>query len=90
MKYITNLSQAAVAVATVSSLAIFSAGAATAEPVSLIAHDDYSKVSGELLAYEDGIYLIRTALGDLRVKASSVECEGTGCPKHEAGASVNS
>ncbi len=90
MKYITNLTQAAVAVATVSSLAIFSASTAAAEPVSLIALDDFSKVSGELLAYEDGIYLIRTALGDLRVKASSVECEGSACPVNEAGANVNS
>ena len=80
MKYIANLTQAAVAVATVSSLAIFSAGTVAAEPVSLIAHDNFSKVSGELLAYEDGIYLIRTTLGDLRVKASNVDCEGSGCP----------
>lgn len=90
MKFRTTLTQAAVAVATVSLLAIFSAGTAAAEPVSLIAHDSYSKISGNLLAYEDDIYTIGTAVGILRVKASSVECEGAGCPERKTFATASS
>jgi phosphate transport system substrate-binding protein len=83
VKYYTKLTHAAVAFAMSSSLAVFCAGTAAAEPVSLTAHDSYSKISGDLIAYKDGIYIVRTALGDLRVKASSVECEGPGCPVSE-------
>jgi len=53
---------------------------AMAQQITLISTDGTINVSGSFMGFEDDTYIIRTALGDLRVAASSVVCEGAACP----------
>ncbi len=57
--------------------------AATAEDVTLKSADGTVNVVGEFVALEDGVYTVRTILGDMRVSASRVRCEGAACPSFE-------
>lgn len=57
--------------------------AALAQDVTLTSTDGSMSLDGELLGVEDGNYVIRTTLGDLRVATSSMICEGEGCPNLE-------
>jgi hypothetical protein len=83
MIFSTKPASMAAAFALSASLTVSSAGMAAAKPVVLVTHDGYSRVSGELLEFKDGVYHIRTALCDLEVKAATVACEGSGCPTQE-------
>jgi phosphate transport system substrate-binding protein len=53
---------------------------ATTRQVVLNSIDDETRISGELLAVEEGHYVIRNALGEFRVAAGNVSCEGPACP----------
>ncbi|MEL6171389.1 MAG: hypothetical protein AAFR02_05170, partial [Pseudomonadota bacterium] len=57
--------------------------AAVANDVSLKSADGTVNINGEFIALEEGVYIIRTALGDMRVSAARVRCEGPGCPSLE-------
>ncbi len=57
-----------------------SAVSATAEPVKLVSQDGNVQITGDLLSFENEIYLIKTALGNMRVSAADMACEGGGCP----------
>lgn len=48
--------------------------------VTLTSFDGNLKFVGDLLSVENGKYVIRTNLGELRVSASTVSCEGAACP----------
>ena len=54
-----------------------------AQEVSLKSADGTVNLVGELIEFKDDSYVIRTALGELRVSASRVRCEGEGCPTFE-------
>lgn len=54
--------------------------AALAQNVTLVSTDGTINVTGEFVAFENETYVLRTALGDLRIAASSVICEGEACP----------
>lgn len=56
---------------------------AFAQNITLKSTDGTINVSGDLVDFTDDIYIIRTALGDLRVAASSMICEGDACPTFE-------
>ncbi len=79
MKFRTSVPHAAAAFVISATIAVFNAGTVAAESVSLTLKDSFSEISADLIAYNDGVYLIRTAFGDLQVKASDVICEGPGC-----------
>ncbi|MEM9585213.1 MAG: phosphate ABC transporter substrate-binding/OmpA family protein [Pseudomonadota bacterium] len=53
---------------------------ASAEDVTLKSADGTVDLVGEFVALEDGVYILRTVLGDIRVAASRVRCEGAACP----------
>ena len=49
-------------------------------PVTLTAIDGSMSISGSLISVGDGSYLVKTAVGELRLPADQVTCEGIGCP----------
>ncbi len=53
--------------------------------VELRAVNGATQVIGELRAIEDGFFIVRTELGDLRIATDSVTCEGPGCPAKSDG-----
>jgi phosphate transport system substrate-binding protein len=57
--------------------------AAVAEEVSLKSSDGTVNMVGEFVEFVDNTYVIRTALGELRVSAANVRCEGAACPTFE-------
>jgi len=60
-----------------------------AEEVTLKSADGTVNLVGEFIEFADDNYVIRTGLGDLRIAASRVRCEGAACPTFEtAGADV--
>ena len=56
---------------------------AMAQEVTLASTDGTINVTGQFIAFENDTYVLRTALGDLRIAASSVICEGAACPTFE-------
>ncbi|WP_341368026.1 phosphate ABC transporter substrate-binding/OmpA family protein [Yoonia sp. BS5-3] len=53
---------------------------ATAQEVTLRSSDGTVNMSGNFIDFVDNSYVIATALGELRVSASRVNCEGAACP----------
>lgn len=54
-----------------------------ADSVTLKSADGTVNLTGEFLSFEDNSYMVRTPLGDLRIAASRVTCEGDACPVFE-------
>ncbi len=54
--------------------------AASAENVTLRSQDGTINITGEFVAFDDNMYLISTALGELRLSAARVSCLGDACP----------
>ena len=52
-----------------------------ADPVVLRSTDGTTNLNGELVGFDGEYYLLQTELGDLRVAAARVTCEGAGCPE---------
>ncbi len=51
-----------------------------AQDVTLRSSDGTVNMSGAFVEFSDNTYVIATALGELRVSASRVNCEGAACP----------
>ena len=70
--------------ALLSGLAISGAGsvglAAGPSDIELHAFDGSAVVKGELLEVSDGSYIVKTALGTLRIGLEEADCLGDGCP----------
>lgn len=49
--------------------------------IQLFAHDGSATISGQYVAFDDGVYQVQTALGVLRVAENRVRCEGAMCPR---------
>lgn len=64
----------------VTALIGLSAAPAIAEQVALTSSDGAINIGGDLLEFSDNTYIIRTPVGDLRIRADAVSCEGPGCP----------
>ena len=79
----TNLSKrnskAKLAAAAMLGVSVFATGA-YAEKVTLKSADGTINLVGDFVEYKDNNYVIRTALGNLRVSDSRVRCEGAACP----------
>ncbi len=58
--------------------------AALADQVTLKSSDGTVNLVGEFVDFKDDNYIIRTALGDLRISASRVRCEGAACPTFDS------
>jgi phosphate transport system substrate-binding protein len=54
-----------------------------ANEVALKSADGTVNLVGEFVDFKDDHYIIRTALGDLRISAARVRCEGDACPTFE-------
>lgn len=67
------------------SLSVFSPLAASAEVVNLVANDGSSTIAGDLISFEDNFYTIKTTIGEMRISAARVSCEGAACPTIEIG-----
>lgn len=52
-----------------------------AEEVTLKSADGTVNLVGEFVDFRDDNYIIRTELGDLRISAARVRCEGAACPE---------
>ena len=64
--------------------------AASADEVNLLSADGPVNLVGEFVEFADDNYVIRTSLGELRIAASRVRCEGEACPTFEtATADIN-
>ena len=55
----------------------------SAQEITLRSTDGTINVSGQFVDFADDTYVIATALGDLRISASSVICEGAACPSFD-------
>ena len=56
-------------------------GAALAGPnISLVSKDGSTTIDGELLDYDGKAYMLRTAVGTVKIDAAQVRCIGEGCP----------
>lgn len=85
MTYKSFLTKAAVAVSLSTSITGFLANPALAEEVTLTANDGSSQLTGDLIEFKDNFYVIKTALGQMRMSAARVSCDGAGCPTVEIG-----
>ena len=63
---------------------ILAPSAGIAGEVTLKSTDGTININGEFVDYQDDTFIVRTALGELRVAASSVVCEGESCPTFDA------
>lgn len=52
--------------------------------VTLKSSDGTVDLVGEFVAFEDNNYVIQTGLGELRISAERVRCEGADCPSFDA------
>ncbi len=76
-----QLKTSAATIALASGLLLPSAGIAA--EVTLRSTDGTINVTGEFIDFRDDTYIVRTALGELRIAASSMVCEGAACPSFE-------
>ncbi len=65
-----------------------SAAPLMAQEITLTALDESISMSGQLVSYEDGFFTIATTLGNWRIEAKGILCEGEGCPVEELGAEI--
>ncbi|MBL4806757.1 MAG: substrate-binding domain-containing protein [Rhodobacteraceae bacterium] len=63
-------------------------GFSSAEPVTLTALDGSISMSGDLISFEDGYFVIATSLGDWRIESAAVNCEGIACPVEVLGEDI--
>lgn len=56
--------------------------------VTLLSSDGSLKVEGDLVDFVDGLYVVRTVLGDIRISESRVQCSGPGCPTEDVDTDV--
>ncbi len=66
------------------SAALMTPAIGNAAEVTLRSADGTVDLVGEFVEFTDNNYVIRTGLGELRISASRVRCEGAGCPNFDA------
>lgn len=62
------------------STALLAPAALLAQEVTLRSADGTVNLVGDFVEFTDNNYVIRTGLGDLRISAARVRCEGAACP----------
>lgn len=83
-KYLRSVAFGALATAMTAVMPV--AVSAQAQTVILSSKDGSVSITGDLLAYEDGFFNIKTSLGTMRIDASQMNCEGDACPQLEIAA----
>ncbi|MFK7752398.1 MAG: phosphate ABC transporter substrate-binding/OmpA family protein [Sedimentitalea sp.] len=78
MKQVLRQTSAACALAVLGALAMPTLAAA--DQVTLKSSDGTVNIVGDFVAFEDNAYVVKTGLGELRIAASRVRCEGLACP----------
>jgi phosphate transport system substrate-binding protein len=68
--------------------ALLAAASVGAETVTLRALDGQFVLTGKIAQTSDGVYVIRGSLGELRIDAGRVTCEGSACPSGEIAAAT--
>jgi len=56
---------------------------AIAKEVTLKSSDGTVNIVGDFVAFEENAYVVKTGLGELRISAARVRCEGDACPVFE-------
>ncbi|MEP4194737.1 MAG: phosphate ABC transporter substrate-binding/OmpA family protein [Aliishimia sp.] len=72
-----------IAIAAALMMSISAPAQANTNEVILKSSDGSINLAGDLLEFNDEFYVLRTSLGDLRVSAERVRCEGGACPVFE-------
>ena len=80
-RLVNTLKTSATGVAAASGLMLSTA--AMAGEVNLKSADGTVNLTGEFVEFKDDNYVIKTALGDLRISASRVSCLGESCPQFD-------
>ena len=83
-KLLSRLHRAAAGAALIAGVGTFPYAALAGE-VSLKSADGTVNLIGEFIEFSEDHYVIRTPLGDLRVSAARVRCEGADCPTFDTG-----
>ncbi|MCG3267856.1 hypothetical protein [Yoonia sp. I 8.24] len=82
----TSLSAAAITFGCAVSLLALDANAVTAAELKTIVlqtYDGQSSISGELIRYENNVYILLTEeMGRVQIHADTVVCHGALCPDH--------
>ncbi|MEO1725060.1 MAG: phosphate ABC transporter substrate-binding/OmpA family protein [Pseudomonadota bacterium] len=55
-------------------------GTAQAGEVTLIAKDGSTAITGEFMAYEEGVFTLKTRFGVMRIDGDKTDCNGGDCP----------
>ena len=76
MHFIQKIANAAIAVGLAASFMAPGQASAQDNSVVLFSSDETLRINGELVEFADGFYTVRTLLGDMRISASRVSCEG--------------
>lgn len=53
---------------------------AQAEPVTISSKDNAVSISGDLISFDDDVYVLDTDIGELRLSRAATNCEGDSCP----------
>lgn len=65
---------------TLSLLLVAQTGPAIADDIRLVSPDSQLDMTGALIGFEDGVYTLQTAVGEIRISSDLVTCEGEACP----------
>ena len=83
-KYLLKQTSAACALAVMGALGVPTVAVAN-QQVTLKSSDGTVNIVGDFVAFEDNNYVVNTGLGDLRISAARVRCEGEACPEINTG-----
>lgn len=67
-------------VALSTALSMSGATMALSENVTLTGKDGSTSIIGDLISFDNGVYVVQTAIGEMQVSASLADCAGPGCP----------
>jgi TRAP-type C4-dicarboxylate transport system substrate-binding protein len=85
MKYSSTRTQSLMASSILALAALTAPTLATAQEITLVSHDGAINITGDLIEFADGSYVIESAFGPIRVAADQVTCIGDGCPGVDLG-----
>ncbi|MCG3268738.1 C4-dicarboxylate ABC transporter substrate-binding protein [Yoonia sp. I 8.24] len=85
MNYLSTCTQRLMASSILAIATLATPTLAIAEEVTLTSRDGAINITGELLEFQDGNYVIESGFGPIRVAADQVDCVGDACPGAEVG-----
>lgn len=85
MNYSSKYTQRLMASSILAIAALSAPTLAVAQEITLVSHDGAINITGDLVEFADGNYVIESAFGPIRVAADQVSCIGDGCPGADIG-----